>query len=245
VATPAKVAVVDRVSEQMSVAAATLLTDYRGLTVTELAELRVELRKANATYEVVKNTLTRLAAKKAGMDGLDEMLVGPTAIVFCADDPVGPAKALKAFAKTHEELVVKGGYLDGAALTAAEAMQLAELASREELLATMAGLMQGTLSGFARLMNAPLAGMARAMGALEGDGGVEAKGFAPVGAPVAAPVEEAPVEEAPVEEAPAETVTEDAPEATADDAPEAVAEAAPAAAASEDDASAADADADA
>jgi large subunit ribosomal protein L10 len=240
VATPAKVAVVDRVSEQMSVAAATLLTDYRGLTVTELAELRVELRKANATYEVVKNTLTRLAAKKAGMDGLDEMLVGPTAIVFCADDPVGPAKALKAFAKTHEELVVKGGYLDGAALTAAEAMQLAELASREELLATMAGLMQGTLSGFARLMNAPLAGMARAMGALEGDGGVEAKGFAPVGAPVAEPVEEAPVEEAP-----AETVTEDAPEATADDAPEAVAEAAPAAAASEDDASAADADADA
>lgn len=239
-ATPAKVAVVDRVSEQMSVAAATLLTDYRGLTVTELAELRVELRKANATYEVVKNTLTRLAAKKAGMDGLDEMLVGPTAIVFCADDPVGPAKALKAFAKTHEELVVKGGYLDGAALTAAEAMQLAELASREELLATMAGLMQGTLSGFARLMNAPLAGMARAMGALEGDGGVEAKGFAPVGAPVAEPVEEAPVEEAP-----AETVTEDAPEATADDAPEAVAEAAPAAAASEDDASAADADADA
>ncbi|MFT5564675.1 MAG: large subunit ribosomal protein L10 [Myxococcota bacterium] len=242
-ATPAKVAVVDRVSEQMSVAAATLLTDYRGLTVTELAELRVELRKANATYEVVKNTLTRLAAKKAGMDGLDEMLVGPTAIVFCADDPVGPAKALKAFAKTHEELVVKGGYLDGAALTAAEAMQLAELASREELLATMAGLMQGTLSGFARLMNAPLAGMARAMGALEGDGGVEAKGFAPVGAPVAEPVEEAPVEEAPVEEAP----VEEAPvaEIVTEDAPEAVAEEAPAAAASEDDAPADDADADA
>lgn len=231
-ATPEKVAVVDRVSDQLSGAAATLLTDYRGLSVQELAELRAELRKVDATYEVVKNTLTRLAAKKAGMDGLDAMLVGPTAIVFCGEDPVGPAKALKAFAKDHEALVVKGGYLDGAVLEAEDALKLAELASREELLSTLAGMMNNALAGFARLMQAKVSDMARLMGALEAEGGVEAKGFSPE-AP-AAPVEEPVAEETPAEETPDEgeptedaTVVEEAAEAvteTAEAAAETVAE---------------------
>ena len=108
-ARPEKVAVVDRVTEQFTEAAAMLLTDYRGLSVEELAELRTELRKVDAHYAVVKNTLTRIAAKNAGMEGLDAMLIGPTALVFCGEDPVGPAKALKAFAKDHEALIVKGG----------------------------------------------------------------------------------------------------------------------------------------
>jgi large subunit ribosomal protein L10 len=236
-ARPEKVAVVDRVSEQLSGAAATLLTDYRGLSVGELAELRTELRKVDATYEVVKNTLTRLAARQAGMEGLDEMLVGPTAIVFCGEDPVGPAKALKAFKKDHDALVIKGGYLDGAVLEAEEAIQLAELASREDLLSTLAGLMYNSLAGFARLLQTPLTDAARLQQALVDDGGVEAKGFSPEGAAPAAPVEPeaapsepeaAPAEEPVAEEAPAEeSATETDPDTSVvDEAVEAASDAA-------------------
>lgn len=209
-ARPDKVAVVDRVSDQLDEAAATLLTDYRGLSVPELAELRAELRKVDATYHVVKNTLTRLAAQKSGMTGLDELLTGPTALVFCGEDPVGPAKALKEFGKEHEQLAVKGGWFEGELLDADAAMKLADLASREELLATLAGMMNNALAGFARLMQAKVSDMARLMAALEADGGVEAKGFSP-----SAPVESAASEE-PV--AAAQTDDSDDVAAEADDA---------------------------
>lgn len=187
-ATEEKVAVVERVSEQLTDAAATLLTDYRGLSVAELAELRAELRKVDATYAVVKNTLTRLAAEQAGMAEINDLLVGPTAIVFCGEDPVGPAKALRAFAKGHEQLSVKGGFLDGEVLDAESAEKLADLASRDELLATLAGMMNNALAGFARLLQAPISDMARLVAALEEDGGVEARGFTPT-APVGTPVD--------------------------------------------------------
>jgi large subunit ribosomal protein L10 len=154
VARPDKVAAVADVRENLTSSAATLLTNYRGLSVGELAELRAELRKANARYRVAKNTLTLIAARDAGMDGLEDLLSGPTALVFCEDDPVGPAKALKAFAKDHPALEFKGGYLDGAVLDAEEALKLADLASREELLARLAGLMHGALANTARLLNA-------------------------------------------------------------------------------------------
>ena len=153
-ARPDKVAAVADVRENLTSSAATLLTNYRGLSVGELAELRAELRKANARYRVAKNTLTLIAARDAGMDGLEDLLSGPTALVFCEDDPVGPAKALKAFAKDHPALEFKGGYLDGAVLDAEEALKLADLASREELLARLAGLMHGALANTARLLNA-------------------------------------------------------------------------------------------
>lgn len=153
-ARPDKVAAVADVRENLTSSAATLLTNYRGLSVGELAELRAELRKANARYRVAKNTLTLIAARDAGMDGLEELLSGPTALVFCEDDPVGPAKALKAFAKDHPALEFKGGYLDGAVIDAEEALRLADLASREELLARLAGLMHGALANTARLLNA-------------------------------------------------------------------------------------------
>lgn len=212
-----KVAVVERVTEQFNEAAATLLTDYRGLTVDELADLRAELRKVDASYHVVKNTLTRIAAKNAGLDGLDDMLRGPTALVFCGEDPVGPAKALRAFGKDHEALIVKGGYMEGAPLDATSAEALADLESREDLLAKLAGLMNNALAGFARLLQAPLTDMGRLMAALEDDGGVEAKGFSPSGAP------EAEADAAPTDEAAdgddAETAADDADEpAAADDA---------------------------
>jgi len=229
VARPDKVAAVEDVKERLTSSAATLLTNYRGLTVSELAELRAELRKANASYRVAKNTLTLIAARDAGMDGLEELLTGPTALVFCDDDPVGPAKALKAFAKDHPELEFKGGYLDGTVLDAAEALKLADLASREELLTKLAGLMYGALANTARLLNALPEKQARLMQAL-----VDAGGYAD--APADAPAEEAAAESEDTTEEPAADAADEsaadepaAEEPTADAAGEPAAEAADAA----------------
>jgi large subunit ribosomal protein L10 len=210
-----KVAEVAEVRDRLASSSATLLTHYRGLSVKDMAELRVELRKANAELRVVKNTLAKRAVADAGIEGLDDLLVGPTSLVFCADDPVGPAKALKAFAKGHPDLVIRGGYLDGAVMDAEEAGRLADLASREELLAKMAGLMQGALAGFARLLQAPLAHQARLIQALIDDR--VSKGET---APATAPADEAPTAEA---DAPAADVAADEAEAPAADAVEAAA----------------------
>jgi len=209
-----------------------LLTNYRGLSVAELQELRAELRKANATYRVSKNTLIRRALNDAGVDDLDEMLVGPTALVFCQEDPVGPAKALKAFLKDHPDLQFKGAYFDGAAMDAEEALKLADLESREDLLAKLAGLMYGALANTARLLQALPEKQARLLQALVDDGGY-------AGAPTEAAAEPAEEPEAPAAEADQEP---EAPAAEADEesddaADEPTAEAAPAAdeAASGDD----------
>jgi large subunit ribosomal protein L10 len=199
---PDKVAAVSEVQDHLTGAAATLLTDYRGLTVTELGQLRAELRKTGASYRVVKNTLARRAAEAAGIEGLHDYLLGPTALVFCEEDPVGPAKALKAFAKDHPDLLVKAGYVDGEVLDEAATVRLADLESREDLLARLAGLMNNALAGFARLLQAPLSQQARLAQALIDAGGAEAKGFAAAEAPAA---EEATAEEA----APEETGTGD------------------------------------
>ncbi len=224
-ARPEKVAKVEEVRQDLSGAAATLLTHYRGLSVTELAELRAKLREANAEMKVVKNTLTKRAAEAAGIDGLDEMLEGPVSLVLCAEDPVGPAKALKAFAKDHPDLVLRGGYLDGEVLDAEEALKLADLESREELLAKLAGLMQGALSGTARLLLAATEKQARLLQALVDAGGVEAKGFTP-SAPAAAPEAAAPE---PTAEPEAEVAPAAEPEAEVAPAAEPEAEVAPAA----------------
>ncbi len=191
-----------------------LLTNYRGLSVAELQELRAELRKANATYRVSKNTLIRRALNDAGVDDLDEILVGPTALVFCEEDPVGPAKALKAFTKDHPELEFKGAYFDGEAMDADQAIKLADLESREDLLAKLAGLMYGALANTARLLQALPEKQARLMQALVDDGGY-------AGAPTEAAAEPA-TEQAPDAD---ESTEQAAPEAVAD-APEAAADAA-------------------
>lgn len=242
---PDKVAKVDEVRDNLTGAAATLLTHYRGLTVPQMAELRIKLREANAEMRIVKNTLTRRAAADAGIDGLQDLLVGPTGLVFCAEDPVGPAKAIKAFQKDHPELLFRGGYLDGEVLDDNQALGLADLDSREDLLAKFAGLMEGALSGTARLLQAATEKQARLMQALVDAGGVEAKGFSPTGAVAAPAADDAPAEAAP--EAPAEAeaaaVETEPPveetETAVDDAPDT--EAAPAAdtttGASDDDAS--------
>jgi large subunit ribosomal protein L10 len=209
---PDKVAVVDEVREGLTGSAATLLTHYRGLSVTELAELRTKLREANARMRVAKNTLARRAAVEAGIEGFEELLTGPTGLVFCEEDPVGPAKALRDFAKDHPELIVRGGYLDGAVLSEEEATKLADLESREELLAKLAGLMYGALANTARLLQAPIEKQARLVQAL-----IDAGGYA--GAPADAPAddeataEDAPADDPATEEPSAEAASEDAPEA--------------------------------
>lgn len=180
---PDKVAKVAEVRDDLTGAAATLLTHYRGLSVKELAELRTKLREAHAELRVVKNTLARRAAADAGIDGFEELLVGPTGLVFCAEDPVGPAKALKAFAKDHPDLVIRGGYLDGEVLDEEAATKLADLASRDELLATLVGLMYGALANTARLLQAPLAQQARLFQALIDEGGPTPTSAAPAAAP--------------------------------------------------------------
>ena len=144
---------------------AVLLTEYRGLTVAELKELRNSIRQ-DAEYAVVKNTLTKIAANKAGISALDDELKGPSAIAFVHGDPVTVAKGLRAFAKAHPLLVIKGGYFDGAPLSPDEVNKLADLESREVLLAKLAGAMKASLFGAAYLFNAPLSKAVRTVDAL-------------------------------------------------------------------------------
>jgi large subunit ribosomal protein L10 len=166
-ARPDKAAVVTDVRDRMTGASATMLTEYRGLTVSQLARLRAELRKAGAEYRVVKNTLTKIAVRDAGYEVPDELLTGPTAITFCGDDPVAAAKALRTFAKDNPALVVKGAILEGRFIDAGETSRLADLASREELLAKAAGLMQAIVAQPARLALASLSKAARLFAALQ------------------------------------------------------------------------------
>ena len=132
---------------------AVLLTEYRGLTVAELRELRNSIRE-HATYAVAKNTLTKIAANNAGITAFDDELAGPSALAFVHGDPVAVAKGLRDFAKAHPLLVVKAGYFDGKPLTAAEVGKLADLESREVLLAKLAGAMKASLTKAAYVFNA-------------------------------------------------------------------------------------------
>jgi len=160
-----KEAAVAELTEKFKSSTAVLLTEYRGLTVGQLKELRKSISE-HATYAVVKNTLTKIAANAAGISSFDDELVGPSAIAFVHGDPVAVAKGLRDFAKANPLLVVKGGYFDGNPLTAAEVGKLADLESREVLLAKLAGAFKASLFGAAYLFNAPLAQAARTVDAL-------------------------------------------------------------------------------
>ena len=160
-----KEASVAELTELFQGSTAVLLTEYRGLTVSQLKELRKGIR-ADATYAVVKNTLTKIAAAKAGVAGLDDQLVGPSAIAFVHGDAINVAKSLRAFAKANPALVLKGGYFDGRVIDAAEVNKLADLESREVLLAKFAGAAKASLFGAAYLFNAPLSKAVRTVDAL-------------------------------------------------------------------------------
>ncbi|WP_063130416.1 50S ribosomal protein L10 [Nocardia fusca] len=165
-AKPEKVAAVAEIAEQFKGSTAAVVTEYRGLSVGALTELRRALG-ADATYSVAKNTLVKRAAAEAGVEGLDDMFVGPTAIAFISGEPVDAAKALKTFAKDHKALVIKGGYMDGAPLSVSEVERIADLESREVLLAKLAGAMKGNLAKAAGLFNAPASQVARLAAALQ------------------------------------------------------------------------------
>lgn len=184
---------VAELTEDFRSSSATVLTEYRGLTVASMKELRRSLG-TDTKYSVVKNTLTKIAAKAAGVDLSDDLLVGPSAVAFIKGDPIDAAKSLKNFQKDHPLLVIKGGVFEGKAVSTAEIMKLADLESREVLLSKLAGAMKGTMAKAARTFDALRIKLEE-------------------GAPVAAPVAEAVPAEADVvaEEAPAaEAVVETA-----------------------------------
>lgn len=219
---PEKVAVVDEVRTRLSDSDAALLTEYRGINVTDMATLRRTLTAAGGDYKVYKNTLVRFAANELGLD-LDDVLTGPTAIAFVPSDgpgdPVTVAKALKDFAKGNPNLIVKGGVLDGKVLSEADAKALAEIAPREELLARLAGLIAAPMQQLASLLNAVPQNFAYGLSALlEQKGGVPDAPVEAEAPDAQAPADEAPADDAaPADEAPAESAEAEA--AGADDAP--------------------------
>ncbi|BBX84375.1 MULTISPECIES: 50S ribosomal protein L10 [Mycolicibacterium] len=165
-ATADKATAVADIAEQFKASTATVVTEYRGLTVANLAELRRSLG-ASTTYTVAKNTLVKRAASEAGIEGLDDLFAGPTAIAFITGEPVDAAKALKKFAKDHKQLVIKGGYMDGAALSVAQVEKIADLESREVLLSKLAGALKAKQSQAAALFVAPASQVARLAAALQ------------------------------------------------------------------------------
>jgi len=204
-ARPDKAAAVAELTEDFRTAQATVLTEYRGLTVTAMKQLRRALG-ADTKYSVVKNTLTKIAAKDAGVDISDDLLVGPSAVAFIKGDPINAAKSLRDFQKENPFLVIKGGIYEGKSVTPAELMELANLESREVLLAKLAGAMKASMAKAAATFDALRAKM---------EAGAPA-------APAAPAVAEA-VVEAPAQDAPAEAVaaTEETPEVVAEVAAEA------------------------
>jgi len=175
-ASPTKHAAVAELADTFRNSSGAVLTEYRGLTVAQLQQLRRALGD-NATYEIVKNTLTKIAADQAGFEGLDDLLVGPSAVAFVTGDPVEAAKGLRDFAKDHPSLVIKGGVIDGKTVDVAEITKLADLESREVLLGKMAVALNASLSNAAALFAAPLSQAARLAEALrasrEQDGGTD------------------------------------------------------------------------
>ena len=187
-ARPDKAAAVAELTEDFKSANATVLTEYRGLTVSSMKELRRSLG-ANTKYSVVKNTLTKIAAKQAGVEISDDLLAGPSAVAFIKGDPIDAAKSLKNFQKEHPLLVIKGGVFEGKSVSTAEIMKLADLESREVLLSKLAGALKGTMAKAARTFDALRIKLEE-------------------GAPAAAPVADVVAEAAPAAEAIVETAVE-------------------------------------
>jgi large subunit ribosomal protein L10 len=184
---PAKVAVVEEVRERLGRSDATILTEYRGLSVAQLQVLRRALAPAGADYKIYKNTLVRRAAKESGLEELEALLTGPTALAFVTGDVSAVAKALKDFARQHPSLVVKGAVVGGGLFDAAQTSAIADLPSRDALLAQIAGALAAPMQRFAGLLVALPQKFAYALSAL-----IEERG----GVPPAAPAREEPTAEA-------------------------------------------------
>lgn len=193
-----KAAVVTEVGERLDAAEAAVLTEYRGLDVPAMAELRSALRASGGTYKIYKNTLVRIAARERGLD-IDDLLVGPTAIAFVDGDVAGVAKALRDYARGNPALVVKGGLLGTSVLSGDDVKALADLPNREQLLAEIAGLFAAPAQQFASLLDAVPRSFSYALNALIEAGGAPG-----------APAQSAPADETPAEESATETPAESA-----------------------------------
>jgi len=158
-----KDAVIAEVQQLLTDTENVLVSDYRGLTVAELAELRDKLRESGARFTIVKNTLGAIAAERAGRASVKEFLSGPTAVTFCGDDLVGAAKALADFAKTHPQLEVRGGLLDASLIDQAGVKALASLPPRDVLVAQLVGTMAAPMSGLVTVLQGTISGFVRAL----------------------------------------------------------------------------------
>ncbi|MDK8305538.1 50S ribosomal protein L10 [Corynebacterium imitans] len=165
-ANPKNTAELAALKEKFEAASSIVLTEYRGLTVGQLQELRGELG-FDVEYHVAKNTLIKIAANEQGIEGLDDLLVGPTAVAFIKGEAVDAAKVMKKFNKNHDAFVIKGGYMDGKAIDAAQVDAIAEMDNRETTLAKLAGAFEGSLAKAAGLFQAPASKTARLVAALQ------------------------------------------------------------------------------
>jgi large subunit ribosomal protein L10 len=226
-----KAAVIEEISEEIKASEAIFAIDYRGISVAQAAELRGGLREADASFKVVKNRLTKIAADKAGVTGLHDVLEGPTALTFVKGDTAQAAKAITSFNKVHDVLTYKGGLMGETTLDEAKFMAISKLPSRDVLNAQLAGVVASPIVTLTRGLGSMISGLAIALQQVAEKGLVG-------GSAEPAPAEVAPAEEAAAEEAPAEEAAE--PEAAAEEAPaeEAAAEEAPAEEAAEPEAAA-------
>ena len=215
-----KAAVIDRIAGELESSQAVFAVDYRGITVSQVADLRASLRAADATFTVVKNSLTERAADKAGAEALKSILEGPTALTFVRGDAAAAAKALSDAQRTTEVLAFKGGLMDGQAVSPEDIRAIAKLPSREVLYAQLVGTVAAPLNGLARTLNALISGIAVQLGQIR-DQGLVGGTAAPAEPEAAAPAEPEAADEAPAEGAPAEAAEEPA----AEEAPAAEAEA--------------------
>ncbi|KIE53522.1 MAG: hypothetical protein MB55_02040 [marine actinobacterium MedAcidi-G3] len=207
----AKSAVIEDVRERFNEAEAVLITEYRGLDVGQMADLRGALREAETVYKIYKNTLVRRALDEGTPEGLVDMLVGPTALAFVEKDPGAAAKALKQFSAANEALIIKGGLLNGDLLDEAQVRELADLPSRDELLSSIAGGLAAPLQQIASMMNNLLSEMANLLQALAD------KGDAPAAEEPAAEEAEEPAAEEPAAEEAEEPAAEEAEEPAAEE----------------------------
>jgi large subunit ribosomal protein L10 len=208
-----KAAVIEEVAGQIQESQAVFAVDYRGISVPQAAALRTRLRDADATFRVVKNTLSERAAEQADAPGLKDFLAGPTAMTFVRGDAAAAAKALNDFARTTGGLLVfKGGWMNGQPLSADEIVAISRLPSREVLYGQLVGMIASPLTGLVTGLSNLISGLARQLSQIAEQGLVGGDAPAPAPAPAAAaPAEEAPAEDAPAEDAPAEVATEEAP----------------------------------
>ncbi|HAA90671.1 MAG: 50S ribosomal protein L10 [Thermoanaerobacterales bacterium 50_218] len=159
--------VVAEIEERLKSAKAAIFADYRGLNVAEATQLRRKFKEAGAEFRVVKNTLTRIAASRSGIEGIDEFLIGPTAIAFGFDDPVVPAKLLVEFIKENQKLEIKGGLIEGKVVKAAEVKSLADLPSRDVLISRVLGGLQAPIAGLQFVLKGPLQKLVYVLRAIE------------------------------------------------------------------------------